>query len=70
MKATIPGSKNTGLAVAASLFLLAAVMQVLRLITNFSVAVNGVEVPLSVNIIALAVFLALSYWLLTLRAEQ
>lgn len=67
MKTIMKGSKDTGLIVAAVLFLLAGLIQLIRMLTHFSVTINGMEVPLLVNMVALVIFLALSFWLLTLR---
>lgn len=70
MKAIMKGSKNTGLAVAAVLFLLAAMLHAVRVMTNFSVMVNGIEIPLIASIIATVAFLMLSYWLWYLRQAE
>ncbi len=70
MKAIIRGSKNTGLAVAASLFLLAALIHGLRVITHFSVMINGSEIPFMSSVIATVLFFMLSYWLWALRKSE
>jgi hypothetical protein len=70
MKALIRGSKNTGLAVAASLFLLAAIIHGFRVISHFSIMINGTEVPFISSVIATVVFLMLSYWLWSLRKGE
>jgi hypothetical protein len=67
MKAIIKGSKNTGLAVAAAFFLLAAIIHAIRVVTHFSVMINGTEIPFISSVVATVVFLMLSYWLWALR---
>ncbi len=61
--------KNIGLTVAAVLFLAAAIVQIIRLVTHFSVVLNGTNVPLTVNVIGLIVYVALSFWFFKLRRE-
>src|SRR5271167_4644045 len=58
---------RTGLAVAAMLFALNGLMQLYRLISHFSVSVGGYEIPLSVNIVGLAIVWLMAFWLWSLR---
>jgi hypothetical protein len=66
------GLKNdakSGLAVAAVLFALNGMIQLFRLFTHFSVAIDGHEIPLSVNIVGLAVVWFMAFWLWSLRKQ-
>jgi len=67
MRVAMKNDASTGLAVAATLFALNGCIQLFRLFTNFSVAVGGHEIPLSVNIVGLVVVWFMAYWLWTLR---
>jgi len=63
-------NKSLGLTVSSIIFALVAIVHVVRLLTNFSVTVNGQEIPLLVNVIGLAVTGFMSYWLWTLRSSD
>jgi hypothetical protein len=60
---------KTGLAVAAMLFALNGLIQLYRLCTHFSIAVGGHEIPLSVNVVGLAIVWFMAFWLWSLRKQ-
>lgn len=62
--------KNLALNVAGIIFLLVAMMHLLRLLTRFEVSLRGNEVPLWANAIALVVTGALAIWMFAAAKQR
>lgn len=60
-------NKTLALSIGAIIFGLVALVHVIRLFSNFSITVNGQEVPLFASIIAALITGFMSAWLWTLR---
>jgi hypothetical protein len=68
MRLAFSKDKNVGLATAAVLFALVALIHLYRVFTHLSVAVGGCEIPIAASVAAFIVLGALSVWLWRMRS--
>ena len=68
MRIALNKNKNAGLATAAIIFAIGALIHVLRLFTHFSVAIGGYEIPIAASALFVVILAALSFWMWTMRS--
>lgn len=68
MRLAFSKNKDLGLATAAVLFALVALVHLCRIFTHFSVAVGGCEIPLAASVVSFLILGSLSAWLWSMRS--